>query len=211
MAIKVLIFEDNRALRDGLEELLSSSDEIEVCGAWPDAKQAEERTKEFKPAVILMDIDMPGVTGIEALKKIKASSPATQIVMLTVFDDDKNIFESVKAGASGYLLKKTPPAKIIEAVKDVAAGGSPMSSSVARQVLQMFSKGAQPSGATFDLTEREKEVLTHLVNGNSYKMVAAAMFISIDTVRSHIKNIYEKLHVNSKSEAVAKALRDNIV
>jgi DNA-binding NarL/FixJ family response regulator len=211
MPIKVLIFEDNRSLREGLEQLLASAEGITVCGAYADARQAEELTREHEPAVILMDIDMPGITGIEALRKVKAASPQTQIVMLTVFDDDKNIFESIKAGASGYLLKKTPPPKIIEAVKDVAAGGSPMSSSVARQVLHMFSKGSQPSGASFDLTGREKEVLTLLVNGHSYKMVAASLFISIDTVRSHIKNIYEKLHVNSKSEAVAKAIKDNIV
>jgi DNA-binding NarL/FixJ family response regulator len=211
MPVKVLIFEDNRSLREGLEQLLASAGGIEVCGAFADAREGGRLAKAHAPDVILMDIDMPGVTGIEALKEIKSALPATQIVMLTVFDDDKNIFESIKAGASGYLLKKTPPAKIIDAVRDVAAGGSPMSSSVARQVLQMFSKGAQPSGGYTDLSEREKEVLTLLVNGHSYKMVAASLFISIDTVRSHIKNIYDKLHVNSKSEAVAKAIRDNIV
>jgi DNA-binding NarL/FixJ family response regulator len=210
MAIKVLIFEDNSSLREVLHQLLSSDKELEVCASLADALKVEEQVKLHRPNVILMDIDMPGVSGIEALKKVKATDALVQVLMLTVFDDDKNIFESIKAGASGYILKKTVPAKIIEAVKDTASGGSVMSPSIAKQVLQMFSKG-MPTGAKFDLSAREKEVLTQLVNGYSYKMIAAELHISIDTVRSHIKNIYEKLHVNSKSEAVVSAIKNNIV
>jgi len=131
--------------------------------------------------------------------------------MLTVFDDNKNVFEALKNGANGYVLKKTPPAKLLEYITEAASGGAPMTSSIATQVLKMFSEVQVPPGEDYNLSEREKEVLQHLVNGYSYKMIAAEMFIAIDTVRSHIKKIYEKLHVNSKSEAVAKAFKDKIV
>ncbi len=131
--------------------------------------------------------------------------------MLTVFDDNKNVFEALKNGANGYVLKKTPPAKLLEYITEAASGGAPMTSSIATQVLKMFSEVQVPPGEDYNLSEREKEVLQHLVNGYSYKMIASEMFIAIDTVRSHIKKIYEKLHVNSKSEAVAKAFKDKIV
>jgi DNA-binding NarL/FixJ family response regulator len=132
--------------------------------------------------------------------------------MLTVFDDNKNIFEALKAGANGYMLKKTPPSRLLEAIQDVHQGGAPMTSSVASQVLQMFAKqNHQAKAVENNLSDREKEVLQLITNGYSYKMIASEMFISVDTVRSHIKNIYEKLHVNSKSEAVAKAFRDKIL
>jgi DNA-binding NarL/FixJ family response regulator len=131
--------------------------------------------------------------------------------MLTVFDDNKNVFESLKAGANGYVLKKTPPARLLEYISEAASGGAPMTASIATQVLKMFSDIKDPVYADYNLSEREKQVLQFLVNGYSYKMIAAEMFIAIDTVRSHIKKIYEKLHVNSKSEAVAKAFKDNIV
>lgn len=131
--------------------------------------------------------------------------------MLTVFDDNKNVFEALKNGANGYVLKKTPPAKLLEYITEAASGGAPMTSSIATQVLKMFSEVQAPPGEDYNLSDREKEVLQHLVNGYSYKMIASEMFIAIDTVRSHIKKIYEKLHVNSKSEAVAKAFKDKIV
>ena len=210
--IKILIYEDSSQLREGLTMLLNGSDGFEVVGAYRNCNQVEDEVLAWKPDVILMDIDMPGTNGIEGLKRIREIDNDVKIVMLTVFDDNKNVFESIKSGASGYLLKKTPPSKLIEYIVDAYNGGAPMTSSVAAQVLQMFSNVQRTtSGEQYNLSEREKQVLQLLVSGYSYKMIAAEMFISIDTVRSHIKKIYEKLHVNSKSEAVAKAFKDQIV
>lgn len=210
--IKILIYEDSSQLREGLTMLLNGSDGFEVVGAYRNCNQVEDEVLAWKPDVILMDIDMPGTNGIEGLKRIREIDNDVKIVMLTVFDDNKNVFEAIKSGASGYLLKKTPPSKLIEYIVDAYNGGAPMTSSVAAQVLQMFSNVQRTtSGEQYNLSEREKQVLQLLVSGYSYKMIAAEMFISIDTVRSHIKKIYEKLHVNSKSEAVAKAFKDQIV
>jgi len=154
---------------------------------------------------------MPGTNGIQGLKLVRQQVSDVKILMLTVFDDNKNVFEAVKNGANGYLLKKTPPAKLLEYIQEAHTGGAPMSSSIATQVLRMFSELHSEQSSNYYLSEREKQVLQLLVNGYSYKMIAAEIFISIDTVRSHIKKIYEKLHVNSKSEAVAKAFKDRIV
>jgi DNA-binding NarL/FixJ family response regulator len=161
--------------------------------------------------VILMDIDMPGTNGIAGLKLIRSVNTDVKILMLTVFDDNKNVFEAIRSGANGYVLKKTPPAKLLEYIGEAASGGAPMTASVATQVLKMFSNMNNETGEDYNLSEREKQVLQLLVDGYSYKMIAGEMFIAIDTVRSHIKKIYEKLHVNSKSEAVAKAFKDKIV
>jgi DNA-binding NarL/FixJ family response regulator len=158
-----------------------------------------------------MDIDMPGRTGIEALKLIREVNPHVKILMLTVFDDNKNVFEAIRGGANGYILKKTPPSRLLEYIGEAATGGAPMTASIASQVLRMFSEVHRASNDDYNLSDREKQVLQLLVNGYSYKMIAAEMFIAIDTVRSHIKKIYEKLHVNSKSEAVAKACKDKLV
>ena len=206
-----MIYEDNELLRTGLSDFLSTDSEIEIVGAYADANNVVADIESLMPNVVLMDIGMPGTTGIEAVKKIKEKSPSPEILMLTGFDDDKNIFESITAGASGYLLKKTSPKNIIEAVKDAHSGGAPMTSSVAKQVLQLFVGKPVTGSNDFLLTPKEKEVLNLLVNGFSYKMIASEMAISIETVRSHIKHIYEKLHVNSKSEAVALALKQRIV
>lgn len=209
--IKILIYEDSSQLREGLTMLLNGSDGFEVVGAYRNCNQVEDEVLAWKPDVILMDIDMPGTNGIEGLKRIREIDNDVKIVMLTVFDDNKNVFEAIKSGANGYLLKKTPPSKLIEYIQDAYSGGAPMTSSIAAQVLQMFSNVQRSSGEQYNLSDREKQVLQLLVSGYSYKMIAAEMFISIDTVRSHIKKIYEKLHVNSKSEAVAKAFKDQIV
>ncbi len=208
---KLLIYEDNPQLREGLTMLINGSDGFEVLSAFKNCNHVEDEVRAFKPDVILMDIDMPGTNGIEGLKKIREIDTDVKILMLTVFDDNKNVFDAISNGANGYVLKKTPPARLLEYIQEAQTGGAPMTSSIATQVLKMFSSLNNEKGEDYDLSDREKQVLQLLVNGYSYKMIASEMFIAIDTVRSHIKKIYEKLHVNSKSEAVAKAFRDKIV
>jgi DNA-binding NarL/FixJ family response regulator len=210
--IKLVLYEDNPQLREGLSMLLNGSDGFEVIDSFKNCNNVVAEVSALKPDVVLMDIDMPGTNGIEGLKLIRQQvNYDVKVLMLTVFDDNKNVFEAIKNGANGYLLKKTPPAKLLEYIQEAHTGGAPMSSSIATQVLKMFSEVHSPAGEDYHLSEREKEVLQHLVNGYSYKMIASEMYISIDTVRSHIKKIYEKLHVNSKSEAVAKAFKDRLV
>ncbi|SJZ66689.1 response regulator [Sediminibacterium ginsengisoli] len=208
---RLLIYEDNPQLREGLTMLINGSEGFEVLAAFKNCNSVEEEVKAFKPDVVLMDIDMPGTNGIEGLKKIRKSSEDVKVLMLTVFDDNKNVFEAISNGANGYVLKKTAPAKLLEYIQEAQTGGAPMTSSIATQVLKMFSSIHSDKGDNYDLSEREKQVLQLLVNGYSYKMIASEMFIAIDTVRSHIKKIYEKLHVNSKSEAVAKAFKSRII
>ena len=209
--IKVLIYEDNPQLREGLTMLIEGSEGFRVLAGYKNCNNVEEEVEAWKPDVILMDIDMPGMTGIEGLKRIRQKNDAVKVLMLTVFDDNKNVFEAIRSGANGYILKKTAPAKLLEFITDAASGGAPMTSSIATQVLKMFSQVNLPKNEEYNLSEREKQVLQLLVEGYSYKMIAAQMYISIDTVRSHIKKIYEKLHVNSKSEAVARAFKDRLV
>ncbi len=209
--IKVLIYEDNSQLREGLTMLIDGSEGFSVVASKGNCTNVISELKTWKPDVVLMDIDMPVVSGIEGLRKIREVNQQVKVLMLTVFDDNSNVFEALQNGANGYLLKKTPPAKLLEYIQDVAAGGAPMTSSVASQVLKMFSDLPIKTKIEYHLSEREKQVLNLLVNGYSYKMIAGEMFISIDTVRSHIKKIYEKLQVNSKSEAVAKAFRDKLI
>ncbi|HRE38169.1 MAG TPA: response regulator transcription factor [Chitinophagaceae bacterium] len=209
--IKIMLYEDNPQLREGLTMLIDGSEGFQVLASFKNCSNVVQEVEAFKPDVILMDIDMPVVNGIEGLKLIRQHNHDVKVLMLTVFDDNKNVFEALKNGANGYVLKKTPPAKLLEYITEAASGGAPMTSSIATQVLKMFSEVQAPPGEDYNLSDREKEVLQHLVNGYSYKMIASEMFIAIDTVRSHIKKIYEKLHVNSKSEAVAKAFKDKIV
>ncbi|HVF97766.1 MAG TPA: response regulator transcription factor [Flavisolibacter sp.] len=209
--IKVLLYEDNPQLREGLTMLISGSDGFEVVSAFKNCENVVGEVMAFAPDVVLMDIDMPVVNGIEGLKRIRAVNDDVKILMLTVFDDNQNVFQAISNGANGYILKKTPPARLLEYIAEAATGGAPMTASIATQVLRMFAGMNTRSGEDYHLSDREKQVLQLLVDGYSYKMIAAEMFIAIDTVRSHIKKIYEKLHVNSKSEAVAKAFKDRIV
>ncbi len=211
--IRIVIYEDNRDLREGMTFLLQATPGLEFAGAFPDATNLEMQIPGLKPDVVLMDIDMPGRSGIDAATIVKALRPETQVLMLTVFEDEEKVFQAIRNGASGYLLKRTPPTEIISAIQDVHIGGSPMTSTIARRVLQFFQQ-QPPSGSSrpdYDLSPRELDILKSMVKGYSYKLIAEEHFISVDTVRSHIRHIYEKLQVNSKTEAVLKALREKIV
>ncbi|GGW45333.1 response regulator [Arenibacter certesii] len=209
--IKVLLYEDNPQFREGLTMLIDGSTGFSVLASYKNCDHVKEEVEKWKPDVILLDINMPGTDGLEGLKKIRQFNTVAKILMLTVFDDNKNVFEAIRNGADGYLLKKTPPAKLLEYIQDATEGGAPMTSSIAAQVLKMFQETHQVKYQEYNLSERENQVLHLLVEGYSYKMIGNELFIAIDTVRSHIKKIYEKLHVNSKSEAVAKAFRDKLI
>ena len=212
MIIKVAIFEDNRNLREGLFQLIDGSDGFRCVGAFPNCDRLIQNLNESKPDVVLMDIEMPGLSGIEAIKILKENFPDIKVLMETIFEDNEKIFDSICNGAEGYILKNTPPVFILSSIKEIYEGGAPMTPSVASKVLKMFKKNSSSTTKVdLDLTEREKEILKSLVEGMSYKMIAATYFISIDTVSGHIKSIYKKLQVHSKSEAVAKAIKGRIV
>ncbi|HEY0732664.1 MAG TPA: response regulator transcription factor, partial [Chitinophagaceae bacterium] len=208
-------FDDNRNIRESIKMLLDTEPDFQVVGSYSHVLDCVEDVKESRPDIILMDIEMPGMTGIEAVKSIKKDFPQVQILMQTVFEDDDRVFDSICSGASGYILKNHLNTKLVDAIKELQFGGSPMSPSVARKVLtkmQSVSSVIKPEEAPdYHLTAREKEVLTCLVNGLSYKMIAADLNISYETVRSHVKKIYEKLHVASLTEVVAKAINQRIV
>lgn len=207
---KILLYEDNTQLREVLSILLNGTPGYELLGAFGNCTNILEEVRKIEPDLIMMDIDMPFMNGIEGLKLLRANGIVCKVLMLTVFDDNKNVFEAIRSGANGYILKKTPPARLIEFIEDALNGGAPMTSSIATQVLNMFAENHKSKTETFNLSAREQEVLNLLVDGFSYKLIADKLFISMDTVRSHIKKIYDKLQVNSKSEAVAKTLRANM-
>jgi len=210
--IRVTVFEDNKHLSESLFYLINGTPGFICAGAYHDCSDLLFKIKQSNPDVILMDIEMPGISGIEAVRIIKKEYPGIQILMQTIFYDDENIFNAICAGASGYLLKTTSPAGYIEAIKDVNNGGSPMSGSVARKVLEIFQKHISPAQTNnYQLTPKEKEILQHMVQGKSFKMIADVMGISYETVRTHMKSIYNRLHVNSNTEAVSKAIREKIV
>ncbi len=207
--IRLLIYEDDKDLREGLAQFLGNTNEFEVVCQFENCDTIQTDVVKFNPDVLLMDIDMPGINGIEGIRLAKIIRPSLNILMFTVFDDDKKIFDAICNGADGYLLKKTPPDKIIEALKDVHMGGAPMTPSIAKKVLNFFPK--KITADTEPLTEKEQEILSHLVNGKAYKQIANLQNVGIETVRTHIKHIYSKLHVSSMAQAVAKAINQKIV
>jgi DNA-binding NarL/FixJ family response regulator len=209
LLIHLIIYEDDKELREGLGQLFSATGEFFVEGMFSNCDTIAIDLKQLKADILLMDIDMPGINGIEGVRLAKAAKPSVNILMFTVFDDDKKIFDAICAGADGYILKKTMPEKIIEALKDLYNGGAPMTPSIARKVLQAFPK--KTTADTDPLTDKELEVLQQLVRGNSYKQIADELSIGIETVRTHIKHIYSKLHVRSMSQAVVKAINQKIV
>jgi DNA-binding NarL/FixJ family response regulator len=212
MEIKVAIFEDNNNMREGLFQLINGSQGFICTGAFSNCDDLVKRIEKSNPDVIVMDIEMPGISGIEGVKLVKENFPEMKILMETIFEDDKKIFDSICAGAEGYILKNTAPVEILSAIKEIYEGGSPMTPTIANRVLKMVkSQRAKDSKNIFNLTDREKEILSCLVEGMSYKLIADECTISIDTVNVHIKNIYKKLQVHSKSEAVAKAIKGKIV
>ena len=190
--------------------LLNDETNFQVAAAFPDCDKADKQVERYQADLVVMDIDMPGIGGIEGVKRIKSSHPEVKIVMHTMFDDDNRIFDSICAGADGYMLKNTSPLQLVNALQEVMNGGAPMSPFVAQKVFHHF-RQQKADAEQFSLTAREKEILDLLVKGNSYKMIADKSFVSIDTVKKHLQNIYHKLHVNCGTEAVAKALRHKIV
>ena len=212
MEIKVAVFDDNKTRRNGLQLLIDATEGMKCVGAYEDCSNVVNNVNVSQPDVVLMDIDMPIVNGIEGVKLIRENYSDIKILMQTVFEEDEKIFASICAGADGYILKKTSPVKLIDSINEVMAGGAPMTPSIARQVLHLFNKQNQKSGnSLFDLSVRELEILSLLVKGLSYKMIAEKCFISYSTVNTHIKHIYEKLQVHSVVEAVSKAISQRIV
>ena len=207
----IVIFDDNPGRRESLRMLLESHKEFIVTGDFEDCSKVKAQIEQLQPDVVLMDIQMPLVDGLEGVRIIKGYFPNIHVIMQTVFEDDEKIFDAMRYGASGYILKKTDPRQIIQAIEEVRNGGSPMTPSIATRVLHFFRQQHESKPETYGLSEREKEILQYLVNGLSYKMIADKLEISYNTVNSHIKNIYDKLQVHSVSEAVSKAIRSNII
>jgi DNA-binding NarL/FixJ family response regulator len=211
MKVSILIFEDNDQLRDSTTALLKSIEEFDIVGAYPNCLEVKEIVKKLNPKLILMDIAMPGKSGIEAVKEIRSFNQSVHIIMLTVFDNDHYVYDAICAGASGYLLKRHIAQKLVTSVYEVLEGGAPMSPSIAKLVIQSIRGTSNSKADLYQLTTREKEILSSLSSGNSYKLIASELQISIDTVRSHIRHIYEKLQVHSQTEAVSKAIQEKLV
>ena len=210
-AIKVAIIEDQREVREGLAILINGTAGFRCAGSFRTMEEALRSVPNELPDVILTDIGLPGMSGIEGIRKLKQRYPDLPIVALTIYDDEEEIFDALCAGASGYLLKDTQPARLLECLREVVSGGAPMSPEVARRVVKLFREFRPPERANHNLTPQETELLKLLVEGHNYKTAAAELAISIHTVSFHLRNIYEKLQVHSKSEAVAKALRERII
>lgn len=210
-SIKVALIEDRREIRESLSMLISGTAGFECVAAYRSMEEALARIDAKLPDVVLTDIGLPGMDGIEGIKILKEKYPNLLLVMLSVYDDDERIFDALCAGACGYLLKKTPPARLLESLREAVDGGSPISPEVARRVVTLFRDIRPPERAEYDLTPHEKRLLKMLVEGHNYKTAALDLNVSVNTVSFHMRHIYEKLQVHSKSEAVAKALRDRVV
>lgn len=215
MDIRVTLFEDNTLFREAMEAILKGTQGFTCGGAFPDCTRLAQHIERSRPDVVLMDIEMPGKNGIEATREIKSKFPHIKVLIQTVFQDTEKIFEALCAGASGYILKNDPPGKYLEAIAEVYSGGAPMSTTIAKKVLGFFSNHnvilVAPKGEDYQLTEREKELLKWMAEGTDYKAIAGKAYISYDTVRTHVKNIYRKLHVTSRHEAVMKAIQEGLV
>jgi len=207
MPISISIVEDSRGTRETLSELLKRSPGLQFLSAYPDGEHALEDLPNKRPDVVLMDINLPGMNGIECVARLKEKLPATQVLMLTTYEEGDLIFDSLRAGANGYLLKNMAPAELIHAVEQVHAGGSPMSMHIARKVVNHFQQIKKPSSEMEKLTKREQEILAQLAKGFLYKEIADQLGISLSTVRAHLHTVYEKLHVQSRTEAVVKYFR----
>ena len=207
MHIKVALVDDDEGIRNGLSALLKRAPGYRLVGDYANAETAVKEIPSAQPDVVLMDINLPGMKGYDCVRQLKEAHPTIQFLMLTVYEDSDSLFNSLRAGASGYLLKRTASARLLEAVRDVFDGGSPLSPQLARRVVQFFSKPAAHDSGLAKLTPAEREFLDQLAKGFAYKEIADRMKISIDTVRSYVRTVYEKLHVHSRTEAVVKFLR----
>ena len=209
--IRVAILEDQREIREGLRELIDGAEDFRCSAIFGSVEEVLAQIGRDLPDVLLVDIGLPGVSGIEGIRMLKELYPGLVLVVLTVFDDDQRIFEAICAGASGYLLKKTPAPRLIERIREAAAGGAPMSPEVASRVIALFRQARPAPASGHGLTPHEQRLLKLLVDGHNYKTAAVELRVSVNTISFHIRRIYEKLHVHSKSEAVSKALRNQIV
>lgn len=205
--INVSIIEDDQRVRESMAVLINGAENVRCVSTYATGEAAVEDIVRKKPDVVLMDINLPGMSGIECVKKLKAQLPKLQVLMLTMYEDDEKVFQSLVAGASGYLVKRTSPAELLKAIEEVHSGASPMSGKIARTVVQYFQTLQRKEPQQEYLSKREEEILGLLVKGYRYKEIADALSIGYETVRSHLKNIYEKLHVHSRTEAVVKYLR----
>jgi DNA-binding NarL/FixJ family response regulator len=209
--VAVAIIEDQREVREGVATLINSTKGYQCIGQYRSMEEALAKFDKQRADAMLVDLGLPGMSGIDGIKLLKQRFPETTILAFTVYDDDENIFEALCAGASGYILKNTPPARLLESLSEVVSGGAPMSPEVARRVIDLFRTFRPPQRASHRLTAQEIQIIKLLVEGHSYKTAAAELGISINTVSFHLRNVYEKLQVHSKSEAVSKALRNRIV
>ena len=209
--IRTAIIEDKDDIREGLVSLIGLTSGFKSCGSYGSVEEALDRIPRDQPDVVLSDIGLPGMDGIQGIKVLKERFPNLLILMLTVYDDDERIFDALCAGANGYLLKRTPPTRLLESLRDAVDGGSPMSPEVASKVISLFREIRPPERADYDLTPHELRLLKLLVEGNNYNTAAKELGSSINTVKFYIKRIYEKLQVHSKSEAVAKALIERLL